>query len=87
MSKYGEGEIYLIIDKTNNMKYVGQARSFRINGGKAGTFHRWRQHVSDSNNGRFRCPELEVAMFDHGIDNFTVEVLLKCNWEYIIFSK
>ena len=61
--------IYLITNKINGKRYVGQT----INVLEV----RWKSHLSDFKNGK-EYP-LYLAMKKHGIENFAVKILAKCN--------
>lgn len=74
-----EGEIYLITNTVDKKQYVGQAVLYYSTGAKHGTFDRWKQHIWNSNGGRYKCRLLERAINKYGKDCFTVEVLIKCN--------
>ena len=75
------GEIYMITNKINNKKYVGQTVSYLSSGRKYGITGRWNHHISDANNyvdkGRYFCN----AIRKYGKDNFNIEILLICNLE------
>ena len=73
------GEIYMITDKINNKKYIGQTVCYLSSGRKYGITGRWNHHVSDANNyvdkGRHFCN----AIRKYGKNNFNLEILLICN--------
>ena len=73
------GEIYMITNKINNKKYIGQTVCYLSSGRKYGVTRRWNHHVSDANNyvdkGRYFCN----AIRKYGKNNFNVEILLICN--------
>lgn len=59
-------EIYLITNKQNNKKYIGQT--------KIGIYNRWQEHLADSaRSGPNRL--LYNAIKKYGVDNFTIELL------------
>ena len=74
------GEIYMITNKVNNKKYIGQTVSYLSSGRKYGVARRWNKHISDAKNYadngiRHFCN----AIRKYGRDNFKIEVLLICN--------
>lgn len=76
------GEIYMITNKINNKKYIGQTVCYLSSGRKYGTAKRWNHHVSVANNnfdkgGRHFCN----AIRKYGKENFSIETLLICNLE------
>ncbi len=82
MSTQDSGEIYMITNKINNKKYIGQTVSYLSSGRKYGVSTRWNHHVSDANNYadngiRHFCN----AIRKYGKDNFNIEILLICNLE------
>jgi group I intron endonuclease len=78
-----QGELYMITNKTNGKKYIGQTVSYLSSGRKYGTSQRWNKHCSDAkrfvNDSKAFCN----AIRKYGKDNFTVEILLKCNNKYL----
>lgn len=72
------GSIYLITNKINNMKYIGQTEHWRKNR----TIYtpnavalRFKRHITSSLNGTSCCTKLANAIREHGAENFTVETL------------
>lgn len=61
-------DIYLITCKITNKKYIGQTNI------KQGYLKRWQQHKSRSSN----CTLLRNAIQKYGVENFTIECLVKC---------
>lgn len=72
------GEIYMITNVINNKKYIGQVKS-RISGRKYGAKSRWSVHKYRSLKGVNCSRILGNAIRKYGIDNFTMEILLRCN--------
>jgi group I intron endonuclease len=77
------GYIYLISNTINNKWYVGQTTEslkVRMNKHKSD----YRRHAEDLKRGyRLKnhggCPKLYNAMYAHGIENFSIELLETCN--------
>jgi hypothetical protein len=78
-----QGEIYMITNKTNGKKYIGQTVSYLSSGRKYGTSQRWNKHCSDAKCFVDDCKAFCNAIRKYGKDNFTVEILLKCNNNYL----
>ena len=74
-----QGEIYLITNRINQKKYVGQTTSFFPSGRRCGTNGRWGYHVYRSTKGKNDCPSLGNAIKKYGKHGFTIETLLICN--------
>ena len=75
--------IYLLTNKLNNKKYVGQTWE--------GIVIRWQKHCAPSNTG---CVKLHNAIMKYGRDNFYYEVLVFCStqesadyWECYFIEK
>jgi group I intron endonuclease len=66
-----QGIIYLIINKINDKKYVGQTRQL-LN-------KRWSYHITESKT--YRDRPLYKAMNKYGIDNFNIRILEECDVE------
>jgi group I intron endonuclease len=64
-----QGTIYLIINKENGHKYVGQTTQ-PIN-------KRWQQHIQEAN--RMSSKPLHRAFRKYGIDKFTMKVIDECD--------
>jgi group I intron endonuclease len=73
------GDIYLITNKVNGKRYVGQTLSYYSNNLLNGTQNRWKKHVNNTKNKIDSCPILEKAIRKYGKDNFSVETLLTCD--------
>lgn len=80
------GEIYLLTNKNNNKRYVGQALAYLADGRKNGAAKRFEIHVKRAeNNCQTGCRVLEAAIRKYGAAAFRVEVLLQCNREELNF--
>lgn len=73
------GEIYLITNKVNGKGYTGQALDFFSNGRPNASIGRLKTHYADLERAKPGCPLLTAAMLKYGRDNFTLEVLIKCD--------
>lgn len=62
-------QLYLIINKVNNKKYIGQTKE------TTGFEKRFLNHIRSSVKGSKHC--LHLAMKKYGKDNFEVKLLLK----------
>lgn len=69
MIKMAQGIIYLIINKVNGHKYIGQTTQ--------GMNKRWKQHLDDAM--RMSDTPLHRAMRKHGNHNFMIKELCECN--------
>lgn len=80
MEDLDQGEIYLVINKTNGKKYVGQAMKYvTIKNIKWGTIGRWNSHVREATSGsKDHCVLLNQAIRKYGKDNFDVTKLCDC---------
>ena len=59
-----KGNLYLIVNKKNGMKYVGKTyRSIK---------DRFQEHIAESNRERSFSRDLYVAMRAYGIENFEI---------------
>jgi group I intron endonuclease len=80
MIKQDSGEIYMITNKINNKKYIGQTVSYLSSGRKYGIYRRWSKHLSDAkNNADNGIRHFCNAIRKYGKDNFKIELLLICN--------
>lgn len=62
--------IYIIKNKINDLKYIGQSVDIDT---------RFRSHCTDAEAGRFKSPyRLEAAIKEYGRENFYYEILEKC---------
>jgi hypothetical protein len=82
------GHIYVITNKENNMKYVGQSVSHRKNRNKYrpfGYIGRFNDHVSEAlcNTKKKQCTYLNNAIRSYGKDAFHVELMATCPLEDI----
>jgi group I intron endonuclease len=72
------GEIYMITNKKNKKKYIGQAVCFLSNGRKWGTEKRWKTHLYQADNNKCECRLLENAIRKYGSGEFDITVLIEC---------
>ena len=72
------GEVYLVTNKVNNKKYVGQTVNQFPSGRKYSAKQRWRRHVTDAKKGTNGCTALANAIRKYGEESFIFEVLIKC---------
>ena len=77
------GEIYMMTNTKNNMQYVGQTWTHRLNHGKYrpfGIIGRFKDHVSEAlcNNKAKQCKYLNNAIRKNGANSFKVELLERC---------
>jgi group I intron endonuclease len=80
MDTRGKFLVYLVICRVNNLPYVGV-----IYGKSQTVIHRWHEHCNPvPSKQHFR---LETAIREHGIDNFTIEVLDKADTRALLMSK
>ena len=95
----GYGEIYMITNKVNNKRYIGQTQ--QVYGRQvrtkqpAGYQRRWFCHVKSADKmkkkkendeleeGQKYCLILNNAIIKYGVDNFTIEPLLVCPVEFL----
>ena len=70
--------IYKITNIENDFCYIGQTYSIMKNGKEIGHLKRWKTHIRDSKTTK-SCPRFHNAIFDHGEQNFEVDVLLYAN--------
>lgn len=72
-----KGEIYLITNKVNNKKYVGQTHSHFKNGTVYGYKNRFKRHISNANstNCNNKSRALYSAIRKYGKENFDIELL------------
>jgi len=78
------GEIYIMINTKNNMKYVGQTVSHRKNRGvykEFGSLGRFKDHISEAicNTKKKQCRYLNNAIRRDGADVFRYELLQSCS--------
>ena len=72
-------ELYILTNNITGKKYIGQACSFLSSGIKYGSHKRWISHKSRARNGKTGCPALYNAIIKYNEDNFSLEILLKCD--------
>ena len=78
------GHIYVIENKVNGKKYVGQTVTHRKNKGKYRPFGfegRFRDHISEAlcNTKKKQCRYLNNAIRSYGKDAFQVQLILECD--------
>ncbi len=78
------GEVYLITNKKNGMKYVGQTVSHRKNKGKYrpfGSYGRFNDHISEAinNTKKKQCTYLNNAIRKYGQEQFEYVLIQRCN--------
>jgi group I intron endonuclease len=83
MTTKKQGEIYLITNRVNNKKYVGQAVCITEKGRIAGAEKRFKTHLNKALKNKNECPRLYTAIRKHGKDNFSMEILTKCDMDII----
>jgi hypothetical protein len=68
-------EIYLITNKINNKKYIGQAvKTMGKNNKKWGYLNRWKSHIREAyHSKKDNCKALNNAIRKYGVVNFQVE--------------
>lgn len=71
------GVIYIITNKLNDKKYIGQAVSYSGNR-PWGSHRRWQVHVKNAIHNRCECRLLENAIRKYSVDEFIVEDVLEC---------
>jgi len=79
------GEIYLITNKINNKRYVGQTVSILSSGRKYGSYNRLNKHFSDAKNNVDDCKVFCNAIRKYGKSNFKIEILMYCNKDMLDF--
>lgn len=65
------GIIYKITNKINGKFYIGQTKNSME--------RRWSQHKYNAKSNSSKCLHLENAIRKHDVENFTIEVILKCD--------
>jgi group I intron endonuclease len=70
-------DIYLITNKQNNKKYVGQCKTIDSNGKYYGFKKRWYAHCSKNS----KCTYLKNAIEKYGKQNFEIELITQCTAE------
>ena len=83
MTTKKQGEIYLITNRINNKKYVGQALCITERGRIAGAEKRFKTHLNKALKNKNECPRLYTAIRKHGKDNFSMKILTKCDMDII----
>ncbi len=64
-------KVYIITNNINGKKYVGRT--------KKSIERRFICHKSCVNNDNYKCPQLHNAMKEYGVDNFSIEEILRCD--------
>jgi group I intron endonuclease len=72
------GEIYIITNKINKKKYIGQAVCYLSNGRNWGSHKRWLKHIYQAITNKCECRALENAIRKYGQQSFDVNVLIEC---------
>jgi hypothetical protein len=80
MEDLNKGEIYLITNKINGKKYVGQAMKYvSSNNVKWGTIGRWNSHVREAIScSKDHCLLLNQAIRKYGKESFSVSKICDC---------
>lgn len=79
LSKYILGDIYMITNNINGMKYIGQAPKYLgSNRSNWGYLARWTRHKLESDKDE-KHQRIKEAMREFGYDNFEVTLLCECN--------
>lgn len=58
--------IYLVTNKINNKKYIGQSIDVE---------RRWKQHIKDSKNKKLKSRYFYAAINKYGLENFSLEII------------
>jgi hypothetical protein len=75
-----KGIIYMITNKINNKKYIGQTKTHRGNSNrKKGTDGRFKQHIWSAENDKNCCPRLYNAIRKYGSENFVAVTIVECS--------
>lgn len=74
-----KGDIYMITNILENKRYIGQAKCYLTSGRKNGANIRWKHHINRALRNDKGCPYLYNAILKYGIENFTMEILIKCD--------
>lgn len=74
------GEIYMITNKINSKKYIGQTKC-RISGRKYGYLTRWAVHKYRALKNSNECNIFYNSIRKNGIDSFDISLLKKCKLE------
>jgi hypothetical protein len=80
------GYIYIMTNKANNKRYVGQARSHRLNAGKYRKFgwnKRVGEHFKEAADNRSTSVKLNRAIRKYGLEGFTSELLFDCDVKFL----
>ena len=75
------GQVYMITNKDNGMKYIGQTLSHRLNHKKYrpfGYIQRFSQHLSEAKCDNNKTNYLKTSMRRDGSDNFEVSLITNC---------
>lgn len=75
-----KGEIYMILNKVNGKRYIGQTLKYvTINKIKRGTEGRWTVHVREAMKGSNEIRLLHEAIREYGPENFNVMKVCDCH--------
>ena len=75
------GEVYMATSTTTGKSYIGQAQCYtkcQEKFKKWGSIKRWQTHISEAKSKKDHNQFLNSAIRDYGRDDFTVQVLIKC---------
>ncbi len=84
MEDINKGEIYIVKNILNNKIYIGQTKCI-ISGRKYGGKTRWQVHKYRAFKYKNDCNIFYNAIRKYGIENFQMNILIKCNIDELDF--